>query len=151
MEKHFFKERDFAVEKLSAPAVDAKCGSWFPYLGKDFSGSAVYTAEFTGKPGMRFLDLGMVKYSARVRLNGKDLGSCILGDFIFSVKDALRCGVNHLEITVCNTLANAVNAPAVQEYWSKTFPYSFYMPLQRSFEKNSLRSGLIGPVCLRKK
>ena len=90
-------------------------------------------------------------YGVQVTLNGKDLGSCILGDFIFSVKDALKKGVNHLEVAVSNTLANAVNAPEVQEYWNKTFPYSFYTPLQRSFEKGSLRSGLIGPVVLRKK
>lgn len=153
LQKTFPGLHEYETLVCDTPAVPAKLGDWRNILGDDFSGKAVYTTTFrvhdTSEIG--FIDLGEVCYASRVRLNGKDLGSCILGDFIFPVKDALRCGVNHLEITVSNTLANAVNAPAVQEYWSKTFPYSFYMPLQRSFEKNSLRSGLIGPVRLRKK
>ena len=134
-------------------AVPVKLGDWRSTLGDAFSGEAVYTLDFrvNDPDEIGYIDLGEVCYGAQVTLNGKDLGSCILGDFIFSVKDALKKGVNHLEVAVSNTLANAVNAPEVQEYWNKTFPYSFYTPLQRSFEKGSLRSGLIGPVVLRKK
>ena len=134
-------------------AVPVKLGDWRSTLGDAFSGEAVYTLDFrvNDPDEIGYIDLGEVCYGVQVTLNGKDLGSCILGDFIFSVKDALKKGVNHLEVAVSNTLANAVNAPEVQEYWNKTFPYSFYTPLQRSFEKGSLRSGLIGPVVLRKK
>ena len=150
VEKHFFKERDFAVEKLSAPAVDAKCGSWFPYLGKDFSGSAVYTAEFTGKPGMRFLDLGMVKYSARVRLNGKDLGVAVNSPYIFDLAPALKeNGKNLLEVEVVNTLANAILADGVFEKWQKLPLECPYERKQRQFEVESLDSGLYGPVCIK--
>jgi hypothetical protein len=153
LQKTFPGLHEYETLVCDTPAVPAKLGYWRNILGDDFSGKAVYTTTFrlqdTSEIG--FIDLGEVCYGAQVRLNGTDLGSCILGEFIVPVKDALRRSENLLEITVCNTLANAVNAPAVQEYWTKTFPYSFYTPLQRSFEKNSLRSGLIGPVRLRKK
>ena len=132
--------------------MDAKCGSWFPYLGKDFSGSAVYTAEFTGKPGMRFLDLGMVKYSARVRLNGKDLGVAVNSPYIFDLAPALKeNGRNLLEVEVVNTLANAILADGVFEKWQKLPLECPYERKQRQFEIESLDSGLYGPVCIKAK
>ena len=57
-----------------------------------------------------------------------------------------------LEITVSNTLANALAAPGVDERISNTFlPRSPYETRQREFEKDSLTGGLFGPVRLGRK
>ena len=73
----------------------------------------------------------------------------MLSPFIFPVKGMLNEGVNHLEVIVTNTLANAVNDEAVQARWTREFPKSYYTPMQRAFEQESLPSGLTGPVVLR--
>ena len=120
-------------------------------LGKNFSGEAVYSLDFTCPEPEKaaFLELGKVCYAARVQLNGKTVGSRMMSPFIFPVKGMLQKGKNHLEVIVTNTLANAVNDPKVQEYWNAHFPKSIYTPMQRSFERESFCSGLLGPVVLR--
>ncbi|HOG52206.1 MAG TPA: hypothetical protein PKY10_16580, partial [Lentisphaeria bacterium] len=131
--------------------IKAELGDWRPYLGDDFSGDACYSASFTCKnPGQcRFLDLGDVRFACSVKLNGVDLGARMLGPFVFETGSALKSGRNVLEITVTNTIANAVSTDHAREEWAKTAPLSFYEFLVRTFEKSSYASGLFGPVCIR--
>lgn len=96
-----------------------------------FSGKMRYEASFDVKNGEMpvGLDLGTVGQTARVTLNGKDLGIRICQPYSFDISGAVREGENKLMIEVSNTLANQV-----QEY------FSYYLPIPAS--------GLIGPVKL---
>ena len=149
--KRFPGQHEYETVACDGPARPSEPGDWRDVLGADFSGEAVYSLDFSCPDPEKsaFLDLGKVCYAARVQLNGKDLGSRMFSPFIFPVGDILRKGDNHLEIIVTNTLAKAVNDPKVQEYWNAAFPRTMYTPLQRSFEQESLCSGLLGPVVLR--
>ena len=52
------------------------------------------------------IDLGSVGESARLILNGKDLGQRICPPYRYALEGALVKGENVLEIEVANTLAN---------------------------------------------
>lgn len=96
-----------------------------------FAGWIRYRANFTLSPeeaaNIRALSLGEVGMTARVCLNGADLGERICAPYLFNVKGALAAGNNTLEIAVANTLAGAVRDP-----------FSMFLQIPRS--------GLLGPV-----
>jgi hypothetical protein len=77
---------------------------------QSFAGTAVYSTTFdapAGIKGMCFLDLGRVCQSARVRLNGENLGVLITPPFRVAV-DHLKLKGNKLEIEVTSVAANRV-------------------------------------------
>ena len=89
--------------------------SWsaYPASGvKYFSGEATYRATFDADPksGTKnrewVLDLGRVEVMARVRLNGKDLGTLWKPPYRVDISGALRSGENRLEIQVVNLWPN---------------------------------------------
>ena len=92
-----------------------------------FSGRIRYTARFEGKRESLALDLGEVGQTARLIINGKDLGERVCPPFRYDLTEALRDGENELVIEVSNTLANAVRDN-----------FSMFMAIPAS--------GLIGPV-----
>ena len=149
--KRFPGQHEFETVVCDEQEQSVELGDWRDTLGGSFSGEAEYALDFvcSAAENAVFLDLGTVRYAARVRLNGKSLGKRMLSPFIFPVKGMLNEGVNHLEVIVTNTLANAVNDEAVQARWTREFPKSYYTPMQRAFEQESLPSGLTGPVVLR--
>ena len=152
LRRYYAGEHEYENEPCDQPAAAAKLGDWRNILGTDFSGDAVYTLKFRcGDPAAAFLDLGEVKYAAAIRLNGHDLGYRFCEPFVFPLQDALRQGLNTLEITVTNTFANAVAKEGLLEEWRRKSFVSHYESFERSFEKDSLVSGLIGPVTLRRK
>jgi hypothetical protein len=150
-------ENDIEVTDLDQTPVSAAPGNWSAYLGSNFSGDAEYTIEFTcdshqaGRSAR--LDLGQVNYVCRVFLNERELGRKIWRPFIFDPADALRPGKNRLRIVVTNTLANTLLDPAVEAQWDArkgvTWPAAegfHYDKMTRKFERDSLPSGLFGPV-----
>jgi len=134
------------------PERKVRLGDWRKALGAEFSGEAIYRCSFRydaegGSPA--FLDLGRVCWAARVFLNGHDLGIRLWSPFVFRLDGALKRGTNRLEVRVSNTLANALSGEELQEYWRQTFPpESPYECQQRAFERDTLESGLFGPVRL---
>lgn len=75
-----------------------------------FAGTARYVLEFAAPgegAGPWLLDLGRVAQSARVRLNGKDLGTLICPPYAVVV-DELRRGGNRLEVEVTSVAANRI-------------------------------------------
>jgi hypothetical protein len=76
--------------------------------GKYFSGTAVYSTSFrTPLSGARaFLDLGTVKETAEVILNGRNLGVLWKPPYRVEITDALQEGENRLELRVTNLWAN---------------------------------------------
>ena len=116
---------------------------------KHYSGKAVYRKTFTLRDespaaGQKcFLDLGVVKNLARVRLNGRDLGVVWCGPWRVDVSRAIRPGNNELEIEMANLWPNRLigdrTLPAEKQFTSTTYnPYKMNSPL--------LPSGLLGPV-----
>jgi len=125
------------------------CGDWRARTGSDFSGDAEYTAEFDAPEGLTdcVLDLGDVKYSCEPFLNGVSLGKLIFTPYTVRLP-ALKAH-NTLTVRVSNTGANAVIAHDFSreyEAWQRG-PYDF---IERQFETESLRSGLYGPVRVRR-
>jgi len=119
---------------------------------KYYSGMAAYRKTFdvpdSQLPGINhriFLDLGVVKNMAHVRLNGRDLGVVWCAPWRVEVTDALKPGANELEITVANLWVNRLIGdaglpPDSRRTWTSKNPYKADSPLQES--------GLLGPVTL---
>jgi hypothetical protein len=116
---------------------------------KYFSGTGTYTADlkasdnwFSKDTGL-WLDLGDVKNLAQVLVNGKDLGIVWKKPFRVNVSEALKPGINKLEIRVTNLWVNRLigdQQPGVRNkitYTTQAF-YKADSPL--------LSSGLLGPV-----
>ena len=117
-----------------------------------FSGITEYTLPFTPpadllEPGVDVeLDLGRVAGTARVLLNGEDLGVAWKPPYAVEVTGRLRPGENELRVEVANTWHNrlvgdAALAPAERITMTNIRePFSPDTPL--------LESGLLGPVRL---
>ena len=148
--KHYVGDNNYVVERVRSSSRAVKPGDWESVLGKGYSGSAVYTTTFEDDGSAKFLDLGEVKYSAAVKLNGKKLGIRTYAPYVFDISEAVRPGVNKLEVQVVNTLANAILADGVWEKWLKLPFVGPYEDRHQRFERESLASGLFGPVTLKK-
>jgi len=78
------------------------------------------------------LDLGDIRTSAELKVNGRSIGVLLAPPFVFDVTNAIREGDNEIEVEVLNTLANFMSAgPTKYVYKGQTV------------------SGLLGPVTLR--
>jgi hypothetical protein len=80
---------------------------------RHYSGIATYSKKFdlpessaSLKESELFLNLGLVKVMARVRLNGRDLGVIWTNPWQVNISDAVRKKGNELEIEVVNLWAN---------------------------------------------
>jgi hypothetical protein len=146
--------------------ADLSLGSWTDLPGdavRSFSGTARYSVEVPrptapeGTTGWR-LDLGTVHESARIVLNGRELGTFIGPWFRVDVPaDALR-DRNVLEVEVTNLMANRIadlDRRGVQ--WKKFYNVNFPARLQTNrgpdglfsaAKWSPLPSGLAGPVTL---
>ena len=127
---------------------------------KSFSGTARYSIDFK-KPVHQanswILDLGEVRESAEVFLNGKSLGILIGPVFRVSVDDTLLKKENHLQIKVANLMANRISYMDRNGIFWKKF-YNVNFPARKSENrKNGIfdaahwrpkPSGLRGPVRL---
>ena len=142
--------------------------SWTTLGGEDlkaFSGTAVYSTTFSAPAANASawrLDLGQVRDSARVRLNGQDAGT-LLGPSFQLILDGSRLSSapstsNVLEVYVSNLMANRIAAldkagVRWRKFYNINFPARF--PENRGpdglFSAASwdpLDSGLLGPVTL---
>ena len=99
--------------QLPAGFQTATLGSWTrpgDPGAQSFAGTALYSIHFDAPEagaGAWRLDLGDVRQSARVRLNGRDLGSLITPPFRVVVA-GLKPADNLLEVEVTNVSANRV-------------------------------------------
>jgi hypothetical protein len=118
---------------------------------KYFSGTADYTRSVDApadwfKPGARlWLDLGDVKNLAEVLVNGKRLGIVWKTPFRVDVTDALKPGVNAVEVKVTNLWVNRLIGDQ-QPNVTRKYTYTT-MPFYRA-NSPLLPSGLLGPVQL---
>jgi hypothetical protein len=119
-----------------------------------FAGTARYVVHFDAPDGAtrHELDLGSVHESARVRLNGRELGTLLSAPFVIET-GPLRPRDNTLELEVTNLAANRIRDLDQRHVPWKIFKDINivgidYKPLDASTW--SVRaSGLAGPVTLR--
>lgn len=124
-------------------------------LMKNFSGLAKYTLVFEN-PGIRadevMLELGQVFQSARVRLNGHELGYLWSVPFEVKAGKFLAEGENTLEIEVANLMANRIRYMDRQGIPWRIFHEINFVNIQyRPFDASGWEtedSGLGGPVQL---
>jgi hypothetical protein len=145
---------------LPAPSELRTLASWTALTDPEaqrFAGTGRYTLRFEGPTGPAedwLLDLGKVAETARVTLNGRDVGTLWSQPFQLRVGEALRPGTNTLEIEVTNLAANRVRdldrrGVAWKAFHDANVVGIDYEPLDASAWP--LRdSGLLGPVALRR-
>jgi len=128
---------------------------------KNFSGKAVYTKRFnltrqgisskadgssSEIPERLFLDLGSVKETARIKLNGKDLGVVWCTPYRAEITGVVKTGENVLEIEVVNLWPNRLvgdkKLPAAERRTHKNMFVGW-------LNNEQLPSGLLGPVTIK--
>src|SRR5262249_23794503 len=145
------------IDKIGSPL-----GSWTDFDGeavKRFSGTAVYTVSFAGpERGEWALDLGRVAESARVKLNGNELGALINAPYRIRIPKELLKERNTLEVAVSNLMTNRIiDLDRRGVNWKKF--YNTNMPARRrenagpdglftAARWTPRESGLIGPVAM---
>ncbi|WP_415909558.1 glycosyl hydrolase [Oleiharenicola sp. Vm1] len=114
---------------------------------RHYSGTATYLKRFdvpAGANGRLFLDLGVVKNIASVRLNGRNLGVVWTAPWRVEVTDVLRPTGNELEIDVTNLWPNRLlgdrGLPPTERLTRTN--------IQLAPDARLLPSGLLGPVRL---
>jgi hypothetical protein len=142
---------------LPGPSDVRALTSWTEWPGdrealRAFSGTARYAITFdrpAGDAEAWALDLGRVCHSARVRLNGQDLGTLCARPFRLPLPDALQEKGNRLEIEVTNLMANRLaDLDRRKAPWRRFFFVNIeYKPFDASGWE-PLPSGLLGPVRL---
>ncbi|HZM06424.1 MAG TPA: glycosyl hydrolase [Candidatus Saccharimonadales bacterium] len=133
-----------------------RAGSWTELADTNaqrFSGTARYTIRFSA-PGTNAhwrLDLGKVCQSARVRLNGRDLGTLFTPPFCATVDD-LQPADNSLEIEVTSVAANRIRDLDQRHVkWKNFRDINFVNIDYKPFDASNwplTESGFLGPVTL---
>ncbi len=143
--------------ELPASFVTQRLTSWTE-LGdtnaQRFAGTALYSLKFDAPPDTAktfWLDLGTVCQSARVRLNGKELGTLLAPPFRVTVSK-LKSRNNRLEVEVTNVSANRIrDLDRRGVNWKNFHDINFVNLNYRPFDASNwplTDSGLLGPVTL---
>ena len=148
-----------AIPVVSNVPDSVSLGSWTEIAAegvKNTMGTACYTTTFTLKTpaeaGEWMLDLGDVRESARVRINGQEVATLIAVPYRCLVGKYLRPGVNTLEVEVTNLPANRI-----ADMDRRNVPWRIYKDaniVNIHYKKDnygkweSVPSGLLGPVRL---
>jgi len=144
-----------------------KLVSWTELGGADtenFSGTAKYSLNFelpVVKTAGWILELGDVYNSARVRLNGKNIGILITPPYQIRVRNEIHQGMNTLEVEVSNLSANRARFldRSGNKDWKTYYNIGFLsrdkvydkIPGSNQFDATDwpvMTSGLLGPVRL---
>jgi len=142
---------------LPASYQTTRLGSWTDSTdsaAQAFAGPARYTLEFDAPDGggrQWRLDLGSVCQSARVRLNGKDLGVLITPPFQVLTGPLLALN-NVLEVEVTSVAANRIrDLDRRGVKWKSFHDINFVNLNYRPFDASNwplADAGLLGPVTL---
>lgn len=143
---------------IANPLKLEKLASWTEHSDprvKYFSGKAAYQADFEVPAGWTtssneiFLDLGGVEVMADVVLNGHNLGTLWKPPFRVEIGNAVKPGVNHLEVRVVNVWRNRLVGQLKQpEAFAGPGVFQPVVVGARGCDANSplFPSGLLGPV-----
>jgi len=118
---------------------------------KYYSGTAKYqtSIDLTAQQidGRTFLDLGNVQVIAKVKINGKDLGTVWKSPYQVETTGILKTGSNTIEVEVANLWINRL----IGDEWlheCEKFTWTTYRPYKKT--DKLYPSGLIGPVAIMK-
>ena len=115
---------------------------------KYFSGTADYATTFklTKLPKKRiFIDLGKVMVMAKVKVNGQYVGGVWTSPYSLDITDAVRKGLNTLEVEVVNCWRNRIIGDRkVSEKEHVCFRTSRALPM----DSDVMPAGLLGPVTI---
>lgn len=142
-------------EKLLAEAaMPCALGAWTEYVGADFSGEARYCARIALdaplQAGRQYaLSLGKVENTARIWLDGRELGVVWASPMTLTFDGEPFDGKASLtlEIEVANTMANQCNALPIRDMYPPEELSQYHAKLI-VFEQNTPPGGLYGPVRL---
>ncbi|WEK20169.1 MAG: glycosyl hydrolase [Candidatus Pedobacter colombiensis] len=120
-----------------------------------FSGTGVYTSSFTLKEKAAreyVLNLNQVDESARVWINGQEVGILWSIPFQARVGKYLKAGTNTIKIEVVNLMANRIHYMDQQKIqWRNYHEINFVNINYKPFDASNwlvMPSGLIGPVTI---
>lgn len=118
-----------------------------------FSGSAVYETSFElEKSGNFILQLGDVRESARIWVNGQEVGYVWSLPFQVDLSGFVKAGINSLKIEVVNLMANRIRYLDKKGIsWRNYHEINFVNIDYQSFDASGwdpVPSGLLGPVRL---
>ena len=116
---------------------------------KNYSGTAIYQTSFNvnALPAANtiYLNLGVVKVMAKVKVNGKDVGAVWTAPYKVDVTNAIKKGENKIEIEVVNTWVNRlIGDSKLPEAERKTWSNVNTFTPESKYDS----SGLVGPVNL---
>jgi hypothetical protein len=144
--------------ELPPALASAELKSWTDLGGdeaKRFAGTARYRIEFdapAAKADDWLLDLGDVRETARVRLNGNDAGIVWSVPFQMRVGEWIKPGRNVLELDVTNLAANRIRDMDQRKVdWKIMREINFVNINYKPFDASGwslMPSGLLGPVTL---
>ncbi|MFM8618157.1 MAG: glycosyl hydrolase [Opitutaceae bacterium] len=144
--------------ELPPPLQTTTLKSWTEFGGETaqrFGGTARYTLEFDAPTGVADdwrLELGDVRESARVVVNGKNAGTAWSVPFRLNVGPLLRPGRNRIEIEVTNLAANRIRDLDRRKVdWKVMREINFVNINYKPFDAAGwpvTPSGLLGPVTL---
>lgn len=142
--------------ELPAAFETTELGSWTARGGawERFGGTARYSIEFDAGAAAAqpvWIDLGQVRESARVRLNGEDLGVVFMAPYRVRAQGLKRTG-NRLEVEVTNLAANRIRDMDRRKIlWRNFYDINLVNINYKPFDASGwpLRdSGLLGPVTI---
>jgi len=147
-----------------APHQTPTLGSWTEWGGdavRSFSGTATYALSFARPQrdaDVWVLDLGDVRETAVVRLNGKPLGTLLGPSYRVAIDAGVLEDENRLDVEVSNLMANRIadmdrRGVAWKRFYNVNFPARLGANRNRTglFDASGwapLPSGLLGPVTL---
>ena len=141
---------------LPSPFTTEQLDSW-TNLGEEeakrFAGTALYKLTFNVPDTLMAthwqLDLGKVRESARVRINGNELGTLWSIPFHIEFEKYLKTGENSIEIEVTNLSANRLRDLDQRGVnWQKYFFVNIFYKNFNASLWPLMDSGLLGPVQL---
>ena len=143
-------ENSFENKRFDEPFAPTQLGDWTGTFGKAFSGSVLYQTRFAAPAATGStvtLDLGDVRYTCAVSLNGEPLGVRINKPYRYEIPAEKLLQENLLEIEVSNTPGNEYTHTHVFDKWQR-WQIPGYWDIGKVFQEDTLSSGLFGPVTL---
>ncbi|MDR6194547.1 glycosyl hydrolase [Siphonobacter sp. SORGH_AS_0500] len=148
--------------QMPPPLATSRLVSWTELdhsESESFSGTGRYSIQFklpaNWEPGEnRVLDLGSVRETATVRLNGQLLGKLWSLPYRIQIPAQLLKAQNTLEVDVTNSSANRIRKLDTDKFpWRKFYDINFVSIQYKPFDASKWElepSGLLGPVVIYK-
>ena len=142
-------KKTFETQSYNEQPTPVELGDWKAYVGEEFSGDCVYETTFTMPKNAKqaVLDLGKVMHTAKVLVNGKNVGVKVMPPYQFILPTDVLAQENRLQICVSNTAANEyVHTRSFEKM--ETYKLTAYFEKEMEFCKDTVEqgSGLFGPV-----